>query len=373
MISPYKIKYNNVSSNELGLMDLIVDVALESDNGETQTFLNRTAVQFESYDGRYKNTVRYKYDELFEPKFTFMKKNFADFTSDEVRRVLKWLTSVDSTALLEVYSDESNAISWASIGGWTDIQSYKIANGRTIAITAVFSSIMPFALSDLRVVTKNMASSAENKVTIIVDNDDNHAILPRLTIQKQGLLVNIPAGTILNIFSDMVPNTVYFNGATYYWKSDEPTLCTNTKKPNYDWEDVVVTTLYSSTDVIENGKIYYYVAEQKYRWIDPYLLKESTTNPQLPTTSVRIQNRHTDALGNSRLLNRIVVQNNIVGERVVLDGANKVVYSSRERRIFGDDFNLQWLELYDGTNEITVEGNCEIKLEWREIRKVGSY
>ena len=65
MISPYKIKYQNIFSNELNILDLIMDVAIDEDNGETQTYLNRSAVQSESYDGRYKNTVRYKYDEVF--------------------------------------------------------------------------------------------------------------------------------------------------------------------------------------------------------------------------------------------------------------------------------------------------------------------
>jgi hypothetical protein len=46
---------------------------------------------------------------------------------------------------------------------------------------------------------------------------------------------------------------------------------------------------------------------------------------------------------------------------------------SSVRRILGNDFNQQWLELYDGKNEITVEGNCEVTLSWREARKVGEY
>ena len=65
--------------------------------------------------------------------------------------------------------------------------------------------------------------------------------------------------------------------------------------------------------------------------------------------------------------------NNASDETVTIDGANKIIKTSLTRRIFGDDFNWAWLELYDGKNEITVDGNCDVKLEWREVRKVGEY
>jgi hypothetical protein len=71
------------------------------------------------------------------------------------------------------------------------------------------------------------------------------------------------------------------------------------------------------------------------------------------------------------VLPSVIVKNNTGTEKIVLDGANKIVSSNRTRRVFGDDFNLQHLELYDGKNEITIEGNCEVTLEWREARKVG--
>jgi hypothetical protein len=58
----------------------------------------------------------------------------------------------------------------------------------------------------------------------------------------------------------------------------------------------------------------------------------------------------------------------------VLDGANKVISSKNVNRVFDDDFeDWRWLSLYDGKNEIAVEGNCTVTLEWREVRKVGSY
>lgn len=411
MISPHRIKYNKIFSNELGILDLIMDVSIDSDSGETSTFLNRSEVVSESYDGRYKNTIRYKYDEAFAPKFTFMKNNFECFTMEEVRYLLKYLTSIDTTSLLEVYYDDSNVVSFAAIGGWTEINLHKISNSGTVAITAVFSSIMPYALSDLYTITKTPAavintpmyywratgtgvptylltfdaipkigtvvysSSTEisesvinvnislygaisamedetytvnskvfslellgtktkrtydNKIVINIDTDEpQQAVFPRITIKQEGIVVPVTPETIYTATSNMVENTVYFNGTTYYWKTAPST--------------------------------------------DAAYFNSSATNPNLSTTSVRFTNQHTDFFNQPSNPILTVVKNNTSTEEVVLDGANKIISTNSTRRIFGDDFNWQWLELYDGKNEITIEGNCEVTLEWREVRKIGEY
>ena len=330
MVSPHRIKYNNIFSNELNIPDLIMCVAMDSDNGETPSFLNREAVSSESHDGRYKRIHSFKYTETFAPKFTFFKSDFSNFEMDEVRIVLKWLTSKDTTALLETYYDDSNVVSWASIGGFVEPQTYKLANNRTIAITAVWDSISPFALSDLYTVTKTISNTTDNKITIDIDTDDNKPVYPRITIAQKGSVVRIPSGTTYNALSDMVENTAYFNGTTYYWKTQNST--------------------------------------------DPIYFHSSTTNPNLSTTSVRFRNTHTDFFNQSKTLDAVVVKNNNTTEIVTLDGANKIVSSNSVRRIFGDDFvNWQWLELYDGKNEITIEGNCEVTLQYRTVIKCGEY
>lgn len=328
MISLNRIRFGGIFSNELNMPDLIMDCAFDSDNSEASTFLTREAVTSESYDGRNRRIHSFKYTENFAPKFTFIKNTFDEFTQEEVRALLKYLTSKDTTGLLEAYDDDSNVVSWASIGNFSEIQLYKIANKRVVGVTAVWDSISPFALSDLYTVAKT-PTATDNKIIIEIDTDDNKPVYPRITIQQKGAVVNIPTGTTLNALSDMVDNTVYFNGTTYYWKT----------APG---------------------------ADEAY-------FNESTTNPDIETTSVRLSNTHTDFLNQSNTINAVVVKNNTNTEKIVLDGANKIVSSDRVRRIFGDDFNFQYLELYDGKNEITIEGNCEVTLEWREVRKIGEY
>lgn len=337
MIAANRIKFQKIFSNELNIPNLIVDVAFDSDNSEISTYLNREAVSVESHDGRYNNAVRYKYSERFAPRFTFIKRSFDDFELSETRAVLKWLTSSDTPSLLDVYYDDSNVVEWSAIGNWTQIDAYKVTNNRTVGIVATFESVLPFALSDLHTVTKTISSATDNKITIEIDTDDNQPVFPRVTINHgygetstPHSVVRIPAGTVYNHLSDMVENTAYFNGTTYYWKTAPST--------------------------------------------DEAYFNSSTTNPNLSTTSVKIKNTHTDFLNQSTVLDAVVVKNNTPTETVVLDGANKIISSSNTKRIFGDDFvNWQWLELYDGKNEITIEGNCEITLEWRTVIKVGEY
>ena len=369
MISPHRIKYRGVESTELNILDLIMCVAFDSDNGETNTFLNREAVVSETYDGRYKRVHRYKYNESFSPKFTFMKKDFGNFTIEEVRQVIKWLTSIDTTALLNVYYDDSNVVSWAAIGGWTEISTYKLANNRTVGIVATFEAVTPYAMSDIEPVNKIIS---ENNKEFNIDTDDNQPIYPKITIQQKGTVVTI--NKELTADDDMIENTVYFNGSTYYWKSNTSALCVGYSSPGYDgWALVSVNTAYASTDKFEDKKIYYYTSDQKYRWVDPYVFKSSIVNPNLTTTGVRIRNTHQSDFGSMGALDALVVKNNNSTEKIIIDGANKIISSTNTRRIFGDDFNWKWLELFDGTNEITVEGNCEVQIEYRTVKKIGEY
>ena len=207
---------------------------------------------------------------------------------------------------------------------------YKIANKRVVGVTAVWDSISPFCLSDLYTVTKTISSSTDNKITIEIDTDDNKPVYPKITIQENGSVVRIPTGKTLTYLSDMIENTVYFNGTTYYWKTENST--------------------------------------------DPVYFHESTTNPNLYTTSVKFTNTHTDFLHQSTVLDSTIVKNNNTTEIITLDCANRVIASNSVNRIFDDDFvDWRWLPLRDGKNEIAVEGNCTVTFEWREVRKVGEY
>lgn len=275
MINPHRFRYAGVFSNELNMPDLITCVAFDSDSGDVETHLAREGISSESYDGRYKRIHNFKYTDTFKCTITLTKSNFGDFTQEEVRTTLKWLTQKDTTALLEIFYDDSNVVSWASIGGFVNCSLRKLANNRTVAIVAEWDSIHPFCFSDLYTVTKT-TTSTDNKITINIDTDDNKPVYPRVTIQT------------------------------------------------------------SSADV-------------------------------------KFTNKHTDLLNNSKSYSSLELANNNFGEKIIVDGANKIISSSSTKRIFGDNFNWVWLELHDGKNELTIEGNCTVTIEYREVRKIGEY
>lgn len=278
MINPHRFRYAGVFSNELNMPDLITCVAFDSDSGDVETHLAREGISSESYDGRYKRIHNFKYTDTFKCTITLTKSNFGDFTQEEVRTTLKWLTQKDTTALLEIFYDDSNVVSWASIGGFVNCSLRKLANNRTVAIVAEWDSIHPFCFSDLYTVTKTITAT-DNKITINIDTDDNKPVYPRVTIKQNGVAGDVK---IINQHYD------FFNKA--------------------------------STPVV------------------------------------------------------MEVKNNTSTETIIVDGANRIISSSNTKRIFGDDFvDWAWLPLYDGKNELTVEGNCTVTLQYRTVIKCGEY
>ena len=374
MISPYRVEYATYSSLDF---DLICDVAFDSDSGATSSFLSREAVASETYRGDRKYVSSYKYTESFAPVITFVDKNFGDFTMERQRQILKWITSKDTPSFINVYRDDSNVVSYAILGNFVSCDSYKLGNGRVVGFQCTFESIMPFALSDLYTITKTITSADDNTITIEIDTDDNKPVYPRITIQENGSVVNIPSTiTFSNILdmSDYVENAVYYNGTTYYWKTSEPVFRSDTTVPEYeDWTTVEVTREYTEEDTFEINTFYHYADGGMYYWLDPYSFHSSTTNPNLTTTSVKLTNTWTDFFNQSTVIPSTIVKNNNTTELVTIDGANKIISSNSVRRIFGDDWNLTWLPLHDGKNVITVLGNCKVTLEYRTVIKVGEY
>lgn len=274
MISPKKVKFNNYSSVDFPTFTLLTCLSFDGTTGESNTFLTREAVASESFNGKFKNTSHYKYTENLTLKITFIKEGYGDFSLDEARKVLAWLTSKDTPSFLDVYDDRySEAALYSVLGGFTNIQSYKLGSGRVVGFVADFESISPFAYSPINTFKRTITAPTTFKVTC--NTDDAAYVYPRVTVKHNGTSVEI---------------------------------------------------------------------------------KNSTTN----TTTA--------------------IHNSVAGETVTIDGANKLIYSSRTNRIFGTDFGTDtiqnqwvWLPLTDGENTLTVTGNCDLTLEWREVRKIGEW
>ena len=379
MISAHRFTWNNYSSLDF---DVIACVSFDGDSSEVETHLSREAVVSETYNGALKRGSFYKWSESMTPTITLVKNDFGDFTPEQNRKILKWITGRQTPGFIDIYKDDSNVIEYSILGNFISVSQYKLGNSRVVGYILQFESLAPYAYSRLNIVPENFVATntstmkdvslpSNNTFTITIDTDDAEAaVYPKITIKHNGAnYVRIADGTVLNIHSEMIDNTDYFNGTTHYWKTVGSTKVNSATKPDYDWIVEEVDHAYGDNDTWEAGYIYRYGTN--YYWLDPHTFHSSTKNPNLQTTSVKITNTYADDNGVTHVA-KCRVANNTLDETIVLDGANKVVASSRTARIFGDDFiDWEWLPLYDGENQIKIEGNCGVAIEYREVRKVG--
>lgn len=316
MIGLHRFTYCGYSSQDF---DLLTDVSFDEDSGETESFLNREAIASEVYNGTLRRVHNLKYTEVFAPRITLIKNTFDDFTETEVRRVLSWLTSSSTPKFLTAYRDDSEVISFEILGAPTDITLYKMANNRVVGIVFTFQSSAPYAFSAIQTVEKNI--TYPQTFTITCNSDELGALIyPKVTITHKitdSLVVQIYKAIDEDNKNECIPGTVYHYNGVHYWVDDKGVLHKDSAVPS-EWE----------------------------------------------TTGVLIENLTTNS--------KTIVGKNVSQEIVTLDGANRVVASSHNAgRIFGNNFNWQWMSLAPGENTITVTGNCTIKFEWREPRKVG--
>ena len=322
MLSPYKIRWHNMSSLDF---DLWTEISFDGDNGDVETHLSREAIVSESYNGAIKRAHGYRWDDTLMFSVTFIKKNYEDFTEQENRNVLKWLTGMPNASFIDVYKDDSEVVEWSALGNWINGSQYKLANGRVVGYIAEFESLMPWALSPLKTITKSISSPST--FTISLDTDEPQSpVYPRITIKQNS-------------------NTL-----------------------------VAVDHALTDDDEWLDGTVYYYSGTKQYYWVDSKGVKHTsdTNTAGINTSSVVIQNTYIDENQNARVFSS-KVKNNLRDEIIILDGANQVI-SSSNGRIFGDDFvNWSWLPLFEGTNTISVIGNCTITIEWREPIKCGEF
>lgn len=322
MLALNRITYAGFSSVDL---NLIIDCAFDSDSGETSSFLNREAIATDSYLGDYRRIHTFKHNEFFAPKFTFIKRDFSDFSASEYRRLVSWLTSKSTASVLTAYRNESDNVEFELIGGWTEIQPYKLANHRTVGVTAVFESVTPWAMSPIRKVEAIITQPTILNIQCNTDEWESF-IYPKITIKQSGnIIVDITRDMASMIWNNnnYTEGTVYHCDGIYYWK----TLNANGNLSNY---------------------------------------MDTTPPSNWYTTSVVLYNETTDT--------ETYIKGNTANETVVLDGANRLIYTEGNLdRVCGNDFGWKWLPLKMGENVIKVVGNCEITIEWRNVIKLGEY
>lgn len=390
MIDAHRLVFNNISSEEF---DVTPHLSFDNESGASDSFLNREAISTEIYDGSRRFIHGSKYTDSAVPRFTLVKKNFGDFTPEENRRILAWLTSNSKPSWLEVYQDDSNVLSYRYFCVPTTIEQYKLSNGRVVGYEFEIFSDAPYAWSrkftypevytTIEEVSKNdetndyLVVSGTETFTITCNSDEyNKLLYPKVTIEFKGNNPYFPINfnPLVDNTYHMVPNVIYswtdtekvehlyvnLNGTEDNGRYEVESLNSNTEPSGdtlkykycyFPTDNVIKTTVVTTVDG---------VASYSWRNVTPIGM------------AVKISNTYT--LNGESIAKEAIITGGTMDETIVFDGANRVISGTRgiNTRIMGDDFNWEWIPLAYGDNTITVMGNCTIKFEWLEPRKVGS-
>jgi hypothetical protein len=431
MIDAHRLVFNNISSEEF---DVTPHLSFDNENGASDSFLNREAISTEIYDGSRRFIHGSKYTDSATPRFTLIKKNFGDFTPEENRRILAWLTSNSKPSWLEVYQDDSNALSYRYFCVPTTVEQYKLSNGRVVGYEFEIFSDAPYAWSrqfiypEVYATTEEISNNDETndyltisgtesfKITCNTD-EYNKPIYPKVTVTFKGKNPYFPID--VNPLEEntylMVPNVIYswvekYRRATDY--KEGTTYYSDKNGTEANPQPINSTQITDGEYYIFVNQIHYFVnlngTKHNGRYVihppvdsDPvagenttdykyyYFPKDNAIKTTVATKvndivsykwetvaligmAVRIKNTY--ILDGVSTTKEAIIAGGTMDEVVVLDGTNKIVSGTKgtAARIIGDAFNWEWIPFVYGENNITVSGNCTVKFEWLEPRKVGS-
>ena len=304
--------YRNINSaKDKGL----IIAAFEPDNGLKDTFLSMEPIQEDSYDGTKKNDYGAKYNATADITITVVKKDQSDFSLQEVRSNLKWLTGARVNSWMDMYIGDE--IVYSFIGRVTNVQQYKL-DARTVALTITFSSIAPWAFS----AEQHFEHSFGQSMYV----DDDH-------------ILHLSKDTA-NIFEINDQGTLYAGqinlNAAFTFLQDGVVYISN---------EAIITVNNKSDD------------------IDSYInLDMKLINNDCEYLSIK----------NMTLGEETLIQDMSKNEVVQLS-ARQFIMSDIPNKIFGDNFNFVWPRLCSGYNEISIcgGGSGKVEFSYRYPMKIG--
>ena len=388
MIDAHRVVFNGMDSLDF---DITPHLSFDGDNGGSASFLNRDSIHSEHYDGSFRRIHSYKYNEVLSPTFTFVKQDFSDFDETENRKILSWLTASNKPGWIEIYKDDSNVLSYKLFGNFIETEVYKLGNGRVVGYVATFESSAPYAYSRKFIYPEVYATIAEgsnndedndylevrgtNPITITCNTDEyNKPIYPTVTIKFSNQDIYFPVDKDPTGNNDaMISNVIYAHGDKYYINLPSEGykgLLGNNKPITSD-----MSSTPAGSDLYDKDGYYYFTQEG-------VIAKKISTNETQTEFAWKVITEVGAAIkiDNTTAGTSTVVSGAAIGETIVLDGTNKVIsaYTNvkgalvQKPRIIGNHFSWDWLPLNYGDNNITITGNCDVKIEWIEPRKVGS-
>lgn len=157
----YYFKYRNQYNTDY---DLITSISFDAGFDQIGTATAVESVTSDKYDG---SRIDYgsRYTEQIELQITMVKKDYKDFTREEKRSILRWLSANKQASWLQLYDEDGGEII-EFFGRFTSVEE-KIADSRTIGMIAVFTSPFPYGFSSLREINQTFIGTD----TLIIHND----------------------------------------------------------------------------------------------------------------------------------------------------------------------------------------------------------
>lgn len=181
----------------------------DADSGETDSYLTMEPIYSESYDGSFRNDFGARYTDIARPVITFVESDGSDISPYKVRNVLRWLTSSKDVSFMDICDDEGISVC-AYIGRFTDVKLHKL-DARTVGIVAYFTSISPFAYSDIKEVKFNIT---EDGTLFAIDNDTDdiyNPLYPSIVFKnKQSVDLENPDKVMLSLQNKTMNNETIF-------------------------------------------------------------------------------------------------------------------------------------------------------------------
>lgn len=306
--------YNGLNSaKDMGL--IIAAFASDTDNGLTDTFLSMDISSDDYYDGTKRYTYNSRYNTQATVTITVVKNNGKDFSLQQVRSCLKWLTGAKTDSWLDMYNGDE--IKYSFLGRVTNVQNYKL-DARIVGLIITFTSVSPWAYSAPQVF--------------------DCSIYQLIDITEEGVLLKggdnaVPLGTD----SEGVLSVSYLDNNNYFNITDDGVAyIDNSYRTVIDNQsDDLYTYIYLDIDYINESSSF-------------VSIRNVTLGEETKVTSIR------------------------TNESISIS-AKQFIISDVPNKIFGDTFNFVWPRLQPGPNDFIVEGDGRgsAKFTYRYPMKVG--
>ena len=191
-MSVYHNSFNYLGKNSKNDMGLVVSHLDNSDTGEVETFMSMDPVYTDNYLGSRRIDYGARYNSVAVFNITLIKQNGGDFSVQEIRDCLKWLTGAQSNSNLDLLIEDQ--VKYSFTGRFTNVTHYKM-DARTIGLILEFTSISPWAYSAPQSIEQTITGTETLQINCDTDDLYSHVYMKTTYTNTSGESVVIQNAT----------------------------------------------------------------------------------------------------------------------------------------------------------------------------------